>query len=288
MRVASTHQPKRMQKSHTKRAPRTRRRRKNRVGGVQSPLSGSEPHYDPTVWNNNPAIQKSHNCYAYAMGQISPDAVSACTTTLGVNTPMNPASREATRGLSLGEQAPATSTTAHKRCPTPQPGHSSGFPRIRDVKGKTCHDIRRRTMTDNMGVSDTTFGDVCPAGTSKIALAVDPAHDYHYYRQDADGLWSHKPGRDPVTNRDADGNLIVDPRTAKRDNRKKGTNLNYKRFCGFMCVPRGHTLSLSSGGRRTAHQTRRRTRRTPAFTQRVKVASRGPRTQARDVPQHVK
>lgn len=37
----------------------------------------------------------------------------------------------------------------------------------------------------------------------------------HFYRQDSDGLWSHKPdGEDPITRLDDNDNLIIDPQMA--------------------------------------------------------------------------
>lgn len=187
-----------------------------------SPLSGSEPIFNPDVWNRNKAIQKSHNCYAYAVGQISPSETEIC--------------REKQK------------SQKHKRCQTPQPGYASGHPKMRNTPIKKCKDIMKRTLDDNMTSFPTTFAETCPAGTSKIALVVDRNHDYHYYRQDSNGLWSHKPGRNPVTNLDASGNLIRDPRFAARDYRPD-TKLNYKSFCGYMCVARGQPQTLTTGGR---------------------------------------
>jgi hypothetical protein len=34
-------------------------------------------------------------------------------------------------------------------------------------------------------------------------------------RKDSNGLWSHKPGEAPAQNKDANGALIKDPKTAK-------------------------------------------------------------------------
>jgi hypothetical protein len=57
---------------------------------------------------------------------------------------------------------------------------------------------------------------------------IEPLEDYHWYRRDRDGRWSHKPGTDPATNLDNSGNVIVDPRTADRG--------PYTVFCGCFCV----------------------------------------------------
>lgn len=42
--------------------------------------------------------------------------------------------------------------------------------------------------------------------------------DFHWYRLDQGGLWSHKPGQTRVTQGDKVGNDIVDPRTAANGN----------------------------------------------------------------------
>ncbi len=35
-----------------------------------SPLSKSEPEYNPKIWNDNEKTKESHNCYSYALGKI--------------------------------------------------------------------------------------------------------------------------------------------------------------------------------------------------------------------------
>ncbi|XP_061173474.1 uncharacterized protein LOC133182644 [Saccostrea echinata] len=49
-----------------------------------------------------------------------------------------------------------------------------------------------------------------------VALVIWPGNDYHFYRLDDNGLFSHKPGRTEARNLDNSGNLITDPRTADR------------------------------------------------------------------------
>ena len=53
-----------------------------------------------------------------------------------------------------------------------------------------------------------------PCNHYKIALVIDDEgdeQDYHFYRQDLDGYWSHKPGKEEVRRVDASGKLITDP-----------------------------------------------------------------------------
>jgi hypothetical protein len=116
--------------------------------------------------------------------------------------------------------------------------------------GKTCSDILARTMAATKGYP-TSFVDRCKKGYRKIAIVVDEKRDYHYYRQDSNGWWSHKPGARKVTNKDAAGNKIYDPALADY-NYKKNSNgyLNYDTFCSYMCVPRITPVKLKVGGSR--------------------------------------
>ncbi len=57
---------------------------------------------------------------------------------------------------------------------------------------------------------------VCPSGMYKVALVMAGAGDYHWYRQDANGMWSHKNGSSPATDLDYSSNEISDPWIADR------------------------------------------------------------------------
>jgi hypothetical protein len=64
-----------------------------------------------------------------------------------------------------------------------------------------------------------------------VALVIWPSFDYHWYRQDANGCWSHKPGSTAARNVDNSGHVITDPKTCNRG--------NYTVFCTFMVTHRG-------------------------------------------------
>ena len=70
--------------------------------------------------------------------------------------------------------------------------------------------------------------------------------DYHFYREDNNKTWSHKPGSSDVTNKDASNNIIYNPEKADRDyshkkyknnNGKISDGKNYSIFCGFIALP---------------------------------------------------
>lgn len=194
-------------------------------------LKSDSPKYDPALWNDGGTIQESTNCYAYAMN----------------------------------------SRTGHPVGGKPQPGDTSGTATARPV---TCGSTTKAVVEDGKP-DDILQAPRCPynrqrkrpppdkAGYYLVALVItskpdgyDAAddvfywNDYHWYRQDEDGTWSHKPGYDTVRNVDASGNPITNPETANRSSRygteyipalKKSVPvvINYDVFCGYFYVKKG-------------------------------------------------
>jgi len=187
----------------------------------KSPLTGSEPAYDPERWNNTTELRETHNCYSYAMNVNDPRQIAEC--------------------------------KGKKDCDAPfhQPGSPAKYPSFRSDKPKTCPNMMMRLIGDNPNLIMTNFETKCPAQTSKIALVVDQSDDYHFLRQDKNGFWSQKSGARPVTNLDANKHEIWDPALCDLDFRNEGV-LNYDIFCGYLCVPRTKSLFMrSSGGGKT-------------------------------------
>ena len=84
----------------------------------------------------------------------------------------------------------------------------------------------------------------CSKGFYKIMLvkAPDPMYqDFHFYRQDKDGTWSHKQGWGyGPTKLDADGKVIIDPRYSNRNFKP----FNYSVVCSSMCVPKQYKYNI--------------------------------------------
>jgi hypothetical protein len=114
----------------------------------------------------------------------------------------------------------------------PQPGEHSGYS-FSDVD---CLSIGNAAVGDGMIPGSNPPSP--PPGYYPVALAIDPGVDYHWYRQDSHGLWSHKPGNTPVTDLDASGMPITNPEMADRNYTSTG-GLNYFDFCGYFYVPAG-------------------------------------------------
>lgn len=159
----------------------------NNRGIGKAPRSGSEPHYRPSIWNQEEHI-KSHNCYSYFLDDIKENQFSK-----------------------------------------PQPGKYSGLKK----DYSSCDSMVKRVLADNPDIQLASAESSCPNGFYKGFLALDRGKDYHFYRQDSNGFFSHKRGRNPVSNKDASGNFIVQPHDSNRD----FGDYNYASTCGYLCVP---------------------------------------------------
>jgi hypothetical protein len=173
------------------------------------PLTGYEPKFEPELYNGDKSIQHSHNCFAYAMNVRDKKRIASC--------------RE------------------QDDCHFHVPGKTKGHPEFSGKLGKTCGDVIGRTMADVPDGYLVDFPTKCEPGFSKIGIVVDEENDLHYYRQDSNQWWSHKPGGREVTNKDAAGARIYRPDLASRyypGEYPGDSGLNYDSFCSYMCVPR--------------------------------------------------
>jgi hypothetical protein len=157
-----------------------------------SPLSGYEHKYSPKYWNDNKNIKNNNNCYSYAVNY------------------------------------------KNKKYGKPQPGYFAKFNHIQNKQYK-CVSFFKRILNDIPSVYLTSFKQKCKNGFHKAFFAIDSnknEHDYHFYRQDNNQLWSHKPGTTNVINYDADYKIIKNPYNANRNY----TSYNYDKPCFFFCV----------------------------------------------------
>jgi len=214
---------------------------KTHAGCPASPRSGYEPPYEPHTWNQDEAIYKSMNCYAYAFDFRDPKLVGKC----------------------------RQNNNQDCRQFFPQPGALNGNrDALNASERRNCAVVEHLMKLDVPEIKKTDFHSKCPPGHSKIALVVDPGEDYHFYRQDPDGYWSHKDGSNKVKNFDSLRRRIFNPAGAIRDMRWQGSDLNYSDFCGFYCVPRNHPILLGQGGDRLAAFGRKAQRQQAAGTRR--------------------
>ena len=102
-----------------------------------------------------------------------------------------------------------------------QPGRAAGS----IWTALTCPAVDVAAVAD--GLTRLPAGGSCPRKECRVALVVAPGWDYHWYRRDKNGLWTHKPGGTRATNLDNSMNPISNPETANRG--------PYTDFCGYYC-----------------------------------------------------
>ena len=187
------------------------------------PLSGYELEYDQDFWNTTKVGEDSKgdillhhttNCYSYA-----------------INMYINPFTKkyfEATTKL--------------------MPGQNKENFSIEELYSNTS--LIMNIMYDSIEYGFTFIPvskyETCPIGTYKIALVLDnynysgdiddPDCDFHFYRQNSDGSWSHKLGNSRVYSNDqVRGSMkkIYDPKTCAKN---FSEYLNYNVFVGFFAV----------------------------------------------------
>lgn len=157
------------------------------------PISGYELEYNPSIWQG---ATMSNNCYAYALNN---------------------------------QVHPGTNNVWYKQ----QPGEYSNtndYPFTKTIlKNAVTQDFAEynEDYGTNLIFKEVGKYSVVPEGSYKVAL-VSYSGDYHWYRQDSDGYWSHKPGTTAVRRTDNSGNLIIDPETCDRG--------LYTNFLGFYAV----------------------------------------------------
>ncbi len=133
--------------------------------------------------NNHESFNRSNNCYSYAMNRSGNLA-----------------------GHLFGQAGY-------------HPGERSGK-RFGDL---SCQDIFGAAKRD--GATPVESGGSCPAGFHKGRLFVNDSFmegDYHWYRQNGDGSWSHKPGKHPAQ--------YLGPNPPN-------THPGYPTSCGDVCLP---------------------------------------------------
>jgi len=122
-----------------------------------------------------------------------------------------------------------------------QPGYASGYNHIEDDEYE-CDYFYNRLKNDSPGSYVEKFDNQCLPGFYKVFLALDPGNDYHWWKQNSDENWSHKPGSTEVVNVDANGEKISNPLIASRNYGE----INYKKPCFFACVYSDLTRSIST------------------------------------------
>ena len=123
-----------------------------------------------------------------------------------------------------------------------QPGINSNF--NGDFK-YNCKNIKDRVKSD-YDAYDVLCDGQCKCNYHKIFLTIDnedDKNDYHFYKEISPNNWTHKPGKNMVTNRDSINRIITDPYKADKNYTtvfdliyNDNKTLNYNLDCGCLCI----------------------------------------------------
>lgn len=170
-------------------------------------------------------------CTGSRSGSASSGSVTCTTTSCSDSPPYNPSLWNAPPVINSTNCYAYAADDPHGHPPgKPQPGERCGNP----MTTVDCARVGRAAQCD--GMTPAPNPPPPKSGYYPVALVVDPGVDYHWYRLDNNGRWSHKPGNTPAKDIDASGNPITNPETANRDYSGDG-GPNYSQFCGYYYVP---------------------------------------------------
>jgi hypothetical protein len=196
-------------------------------------LTGAEPVVADDNWNRK-YIKGSHNCYAYFLDDNKPSLADKC---------QNICNKKRNGNKSCPEK------NDDCRPLIPQPGDFHALQSSNEIKDNetSCAGLTQKILNDNPSVKPAKFTERCPAKYYKGAVVVSPEKSFHFYRQNRDGRWSHKPGVLPVSHTDASDKDIWVPHFANRnyiENPLYGTT--YSTFCSYYCIPNNQHINTNS------------------------------------------
>jgi hypothetical protein len=194
------------------------------------------PPLELSKWNDGGPIQNSTNCYAYAMNSRTGHTVGK-TPQPGVKSGNLPTSWSCSdySASVLADGKPTTPGQPDSILPAPQCAYQKKN-QLPPPKKKGYYLVALVMTSNATTVYDPAAGEVREA-------------DYHWFRQDDNGLWSQKQGTTPAKNTDESGNLITNPQTCDKKEKLGVTPvpgvgsvpevLDYDVFCGYFYVKKG-------------------------------------------------
>ena len=161
--------------------------------------------YEPSKWNDDIFIRKSHNCYSYALNMIEKRRAKRCQK----------------KTLKKGYI-----------CLRRQPNNKN-----KEDEFHSCDELINNILKEYPKIKRVAKNSPCPQGFYRVALFLlnrkDNHHltlnDFHFYRQDNNGFWSHKDGWRKATNKDKHGKLIREPEIIENKNKNK--------LCSYFIFP---------------------------------------------------
>jgi len=195
-------------------------------------LNGFEVDYNPGEWSH-PYIEGTHNCYSYFLNDKQESIKKKC---------------DKICKRKHGSDCPKKIRDCGDL--KPQPGDYSLLMKEGTLKSKSrvykCSKMEDKIKQDNPSIKNSTFLGQCPKKHYKGAMVVADDHTFHFYRQNSDASWSHKPGTQKVVDKDASGKKIHIPHFSNRDYSHKPNKIKYNSFCNYYCIPTNKHIKTNS------------------------------------------
>jgi len=112
-----------------------------------------------------------------------------------------------------------------------QPGRATGHQYTQLTNCTGAGSVEAGAHSDGLATTPNFHAHLAAGHGWYVAVVLWPGVDYHWYRQDKSGCWSHKPGSTAARNVDNANHAISDPKTANRG--------PYTIFCAYMITKRG-------------------------------------------------
>ena len=231
------------------------------------------PIYEPKKWNTNKFIQRSHNCYAYAMNYRNEKYAKDCKKYANKTK-----EEKKTLKKTLKKKWPAIITSfdsygINQLCPyiRPQLGIYGGvgwkiWENLNKEKAETM------LLKDNPTIQKLRKNGKCQYGYYRIFLYMwkqstknKKMGDYHFLKQDEDGTWSHKNGPSKVEKiKEKDPYEYIENQKQKNEENIKYKNIKYE-ICGYYAVPilrKKNMKNMIKKNKRRSKRKRRKRRKT--------------------------
>ena len=166
------------------------------------PLGGYEHDFDFDLWEK---VKKKANCYAYVLNTYAREGYAP-----------SPGTKSATTNI-LPEY-----TLSYMRT------------HLAEILAEDAPYFNGKTITKcSTYTTPETRQYKIACAFSEGESGIDGG-DFHFYRQDSNGYFSHKRGFTSITKLDASQNFITNPQTCNRNYNSKRANYSY--FAGFFMV----------------------------------------------------
>ena len=235
------------------------------------------PHgikYNPQKWNgtdkdklsNNYALQYSHNCYSYLLNNIDQSKIRECAELLKKEKIDRLNNEDSQEIEDICSDLKAIPGNYYNSLPEYEKRHIRELVKNKSDNYKNficpidnfsdidyednleniCHNFKTRILCDNPEIEIVDFDTPCKKNYYKGAITIDNEPDkedgddvdFHFYRQNLDGTYSHKSGHTKAINEE-DNKMICEP-----GNLHNTTDTRYNSFCTYMCVPNKKTNAL--------------------------------------------